>query len=452
MMWSVREKLIVLSSAAWLTGLACGKETARPGKAHNAEAELPLPCAVSAIFESRCQSCHSATPSAGAPMSLVSWDDLQRPAASHAGRKVWQLVGERIHDRKRPMPPLDWPALTPEEVEAMDRWVAAGAPAGTEMCAAGMPAPGVNVPPVLPCQATEIYAAHAPLAADLGFAVPGKRQNGGDVTVCFSFVRSEGAAAQAVAWGPVLSDPRVVHHMSLFATSDPVQDGAIGPCRLQNATYLMGWEPGRSHTILPEDVGLELPSRGSRGMILEVHYHNAQDHKIVDSSGMAICGADQPRPLTAGIVTLGTEDILVEALQPGEAVGLCPSSVTGRFTGPLRVLATAPHMHDTGVSIETRVVRPDGSELVLAPARPWDSHRQPLFEHNPPAEVQPGDTLVTTCRYSNDKPHPVGFGPRVIDEMCYSYNLVYPLSALPAALEQAPLRLCDCPTGESCGF
>jgi hypothetical protein len=416
-------------------------------------AHAGLPCGVAAVLRNRCQSCHGASPVLGAPMALTTWDDLQKPAVTDPSRPVWQLVQARMMDEARPMPPPPFPPLEAEEVRALDAWLTDGAHQASETCdssADPAPPPADPVDSKPPCASPETYLAHGPLAPEDGFPVPGRGDHGGDVTVCFRFVRPVGAAGQAIAWRPVLDDKRVVHHINLYATPDPVEDGTSGPCRFDNATYLMGWEPGRPDTVLPDDVGLEMPARGARGIILEVHYHNAFGYHALDRSGMAICTTDSPRPYLAGILTAGTKRIEVPARGSAQATGLCPSSVTGAMTGPLHVLATAPHMHAIGKTLQTEIVHPDGSVEMLAPPTPWDPAHQPLFQHQPAKDINPGDVLRTTCQYTNPADRPVLFGPRAVDEMCYSFNLVYPISALPAGLDQAPLRLCDCPDGQAC--
>jgi hypothetical protein len=413
-----------------------------------------IPCGAAAALRDRCQGCHSAMPTLGAPMALVTWDDLQKPSPSDPGKTTWQVAHARLMDEMRPMPPPPFPPLQAEEVRALDSWLEAGAPRAGDSCDSMAPAPPSEVDDdKLPCTADETYLAHGPLAPEDGFPVPGRGDHGGDVTVCFRFVRPEGAAGQAVAFRPVLDDKRVVHHINLYATPDPIEDGTSGPCRFDNATYLMGWEPGRPNTVLPDDVGLEMPARGSRGIILEVHYHNAFGYHSLDRSGMAICTTTTPRPYTAGVVTAGTKLISVPARASATATGLCPSSVTAGITEPLHVLTTAPHMHAIGRTLQTEIVHPDGTTEVLAPATPWDPAHQPLFQHLPFKDINPGDELRTTCTYDNPADRPVLFGPRAVDEMCYSFNLVYPITALPPALDAAPLRLCDCPAdGSPCPF
>jgi hypothetical protein len=445
--WPALELTFILLIAQCVTGCQAGafptsgvEVTTLPGR---------LPCGVTTALRTRCQSCHSSAPVLGAPMPLVTWDDLQKPAPTDPTRPVWQLVRERLMDQMRPMPPPPFPPLEAEEVRALDVWLAQGAPETTDSCEGAEPAaappPEVDDGPA--CQATESYLAHGPLAPDDGFPVPGAGDHGGDVTVCFRFVRPPGAAAQAVAWRPVIDDKRVVHHINVYATSDPIEDGTSGPCRFENATYLMGWEPGRPNTKLPDDVGLEIPARGSRGIILELHYHNAFGYHALDRSGMAICTTDTPRPFTAGVLTAGTQNIRVPARESAVAVGMCPASVTAGLSEPLHVLASAPHMHAIGKTLRTEIVHPDGNVEVLAPPTPWDPAHQPLFQHQPAKDILPGDVLRTICSYDNSTDRPVLFGPRAVDEMCYSFNLVYPITALPRKLNEAPLRLCDCPDG-----
>jgi hypothetical protein len=379
-------------------------------------------------------------------MSLVTWEDLQKPAPSDPRRAVRELSRERLDDSVRPMPPP--PAmLGADERNALDDWLDAGAPPYPNGCmVSAVPPLQIEAPP---CASPEVYRAHG-LATDQSFQIPVSPENGGDLTVCFSFTRPSGPQALAVGWAPVIDTGEIVHHINLYAVASPDPESGGVPCRIDRATYLMGWEPGRPNTVLPADIGLELPSDGASGLMLEVHYHHASTGQT-DRSGMAFCTTAEPRRLVAAMLTAGTDQIAVPALaRHGAATGHCPASVTSELSEPLHVLSSAPHMHQLGTSLTTQIVHADGTVDVAAPPDPWDPHRQPLYLHQPPLEIRPGDELFTTCLYANPTDHPVRFGPRATDEMCYSYNLVYPVSALPPRLNQAPLRLCDCPDGVPC--
>ena len=79
-----------------------------------------LPCGVSKVLASACQNCHGAMPIGGAPMSLVTYADLMKPAVTQPNKKVYELVQTRVHDSMRPMPPTG--ALSAADLAAIDEW------------------------------------------------------------------------------------------------------------------------------------------------------------------------------------------------------------------------------------------------------------------------------------------------------------------------------------------
>ena len=101
--------------------------------------KTPLPAEIDDIVERRCRMCHSDPPRMYAPFPLVTWEDVQRLRSKKTGEPVYEVIGRRIHDTKRPMPPLpapslsdseraDWPKLTGEEIDTLDAWIADCAP------------------------------------------------------------------------------------------------------------------------------------------------------------------------------------------------------------------------------------------------------------------------------------------------------------------------------------
>jgi hypothetical protein len=86
--------------------------------------ESGLPCDVAALLATYCVSCHGAPPAAGAPMSLVTFADLTRPARSNPGVVVAAMALMRMRDATRPMPPA--PAVGPSDAQiaAFSNWVA----------------------------------------------------------------------------------------------------------------------------------------------------------------------------------------------------------------------------------------------------------------------------------------------------------------------------------------
>ena len=93
-----------------------------------------LPCDVQAILAANCQSCHGLWPAGGAPMSLVTYDDLIAPAKSDPTRSVAELCVARIQSATAPMPPTP-PPMSSADIATLQNWVAAGMPMGD--CVAG---------------------------------------------------------------------------------------------------------------------------------------------------------------------------------------------------------------------------------------------------------------------------------------------------------------------------
>ena len=82
-----------------------------------------------------CVSCHDAEGSSGSPMPLLTYEDMVADAVLTDGKKVYETVGTRVHDTKRPMPPKQ--KLTAAELAIIDEFVAAKAPEGDDPTCGG---------------------------------------------------------------------------------------------------------------------------------------------------------------------------------------------------------------------------------------------------------------------------------------------------------------------------
>src|SRR5581483_8969078 len=93
-----------------------------------------LPCDVSAILATRCQSCHQRPALFGAPMPLLTWSDTQAIPPMDTV-PAWKAIKTKVTAGL--MPPAGAPggALTDAEKTALLDWVDAGAPQGSGACA-----------------------------------------------------------------------------------------------------------------------------------------------------------------------------------------------------------------------------------------------------------------------------------------------------------------------------
>jgi mono/diheme cytochrome c family protein len=88
-----------------------------------------IPCDVAALLADACVSCHGATPTAGAPLSLMTYDDLAAPYESAPDMTIAEVALLRMKSTKRPMPPTA--RLDDDRVAVLERWVAAELPRGS---------------------------------------------------------------------------------------------------------------------------------------------------------------------------------------------------------------------------------------------------------------------------------------------------------------------------------
>jgi len=406
-----------LVACAVASAAGCGDVTDAPATATGA-----LPAEVARVLQSSCVSCHAPTPRYGAPMPLVTYADTQRAAPSAPGRKVWELMGERVHDVARPMPPT---RLVAPDLAVIDAWVAARAPACTgAACGAVNPNPTSNTP-TLPCAEPRTFAAHAP-GTTARHTVPGAS---GNTNRCFAFRSPFATPTQATAFGPRIDNTSVLHHMILFSTETAQRDGAVFDCdgnMPRDARFVTGWAPGNPGSVMPPDVGLLLPDAGS-WFILQVHYWNLQGGPVDDASGLSMCTTTELRTHSAAVTTLGSLDIAIPARTPSHTVtGRC----TPALTEPVHILGNGPHMHRMGASLRTEILRGgvDNTRRMLVDVPSYSFDAQVQYRSD--ELVMPGDVLETRCTYRNTSDRTVYFGERTEDEMCFNFVLAWPAGAL----------------------
>jgi len=89
-------------------------------------------CRVQSLFESHCGSCHSSSPPAAVPVSLVTYDDLMAPAPSDASLRVIDVSLARMRSTTERMPPAPAPPLAQEDLAFIEQWVQQGADANCD--------------------------------------------------------------------------------------------------------------------------------------------------------------------------------------------------------------------------------------------------------------------------------------------------------------------------------
>lgn len=378
-----------------------------------------IPCAQQQILVTKCGQCHGATPSFGAPIPLVTLEDLRAYGAG---------VVERIGDLQRPMPQPPLPPLSAQERELLTQWIRQGAPAG-EACDGPIEGgdPGEVMPdptPALDCDYDLELTAHGNSAPNdtSPFSVPHQT----DLYMCYTFDVPWNTPVHGLAFTPIIDDERVLHHYLLYAVdSGGNANGDVRACNGQHpgAALIAGWAPGGNPSVMPEGVGLEMPRPGGR-FILEIHYHNQAGHRdALDRSGVRVCATNTLRPNTAATHWLGTEGILFAGGGTHQSRGTCRP----RANAPINVISASPHMHKRGRRMASIIHRQGGGQDVLID-QPFDFENQLIYPT--PTVINPGDRIETTCTFDNSVGGVARFGPRTEDEMCYNFVVAWPVGGM----------------------
>ncbi len=112
------------------TGLGTGLTPTATGTG-NGNAGGGLPCDVQTLLMNRCQTCHGATPVAGVPSSLVTYQNLTGPSKSDPTKTLAVMAVSRMQNTTLPMPPRPGTPATAAETSMLQAWIAAGYPTGS---------------------------------------------------------------------------------------------------------------------------------------------------------------------------------------------------------------------------------------------------------------------------------------------------------------------------------
>jgi hypothetical protein len=210
--------------------------------------------------------------------------------------------------------------------------------------------------------------------------------------------------------------PNGTHHtvIELLDTPEGPDDPSF-PCSGEFGQF---WASGAGTPalVLPDGVGLLAPA-GSQ-LRLSLHLFNASDTAISGTSGLDIIRLDPSQVVhTASVAYHGPFAFSIPATNT-------PYTVNDSTTlGAKTLVAIFPHMHQLGTYFRATVQHGSDPALTL-----WDEAFQfNSQEFSPLAEipVQAGDTLHTSCTWTNDTGSPVGWGQSSNAEMCFSILMSY---------------------------
>ncbi|HZI67835.1 MAG TPA: ascorbate-dependent monooxygenase [Thermoanaerobaculia bacterium] len=387
------------------------------------EAPVTFSNQVVRILQARCQACHRT--GGIAPFSLTSYGDA-----------FVNRVNIVLQTSQRHMPPWhvdsscaayeDDPSLTQAEIDALARWVSAGAPQGDPR---DLPEPRVFPDGWELGPPDSVLTMPEPMTPDF---------KDGDVYRCFvlptSFPEDRFVSAVEVAPG----SRRMVHHVILFVDTaggarqlDAAQAGPGytcfgGPGFDVSATSasLGGWVPGNRPRPLPDGVGMPLPKGAD--VVMQVHYSERSGVEEPDVSSVGLYfakSAVRKRLLFAPVIN---QSFTIPAgASNHEVTASIPFLPFG-----VHVLNVTPHMHLLGKTMKVTATLPDGRQVCLVDVPDWDFHWQGTYTYKTPVALPFGTRIDLSAHYDNssendhnpnDPPKDVRWGEGTADEMCIAF-------------------------------
>lgn len=354
------------------------------------------------ILQTRCQPCHR--PGEIGPMPLVSYDQT-RPWA--------KAIVDAVKTGK--MPP--WYSdkccgefspghtLKPEEIAAIEQWVAAGALEGKKK-------EGPR-----PIQWTSDWKIDGPsvvISLPHSFEVPTNAKIDPQYVI-LPIDLAEDKWASAIEIHP--SDRSIVHHAVLYVrnkesawlrnvprlTMYSPPSGSPTPEEPQ-ADILAVYAPGSPAAIWPEGMGKKLPAGSD--LVLEIHY-TAKKTPASDRTSIGINFLKE-RPAHR-VLTLQMQNRAI-VIPPGASD--YHASVSGVMPRDVFLLGMFPYMHARGTAFEYAVVRPDGKQDTVLRVKPYDSSWQVSYPLKTPRFLPKGTKLVWTGYFDNSANNPRNPDPK----------------------------------------
>lgn len=398
-----------------LLQLLAGEAVARPettpvgcfiARVHKPQADADVTYAqhIAPLLNRRCVECHRQGDIA--PFALTDYDEVSGWA---------ETIAEVVRENR--MPPwhaspehgqfANDRALTGDEKQLIQRWVAAGAPAGN-----------LEQLPEPPRFASGWGLSQSPDViipmADKPFNVPAT----GAVRYQYFVVDPGLKEDRWIKASEVLPGNRaVVHHVLVFVQ----QPGERG--RISVDGFLASYVPGLRPPHYPEGMAKRLP--GGSKLIFQVHYTPV--------------GTPQTDICKLGLVFADEADVRYEVITASasqRSLQIKPGLADQAFEAlskpapvEVQLLSFMPHMHLRGQAFRYEAVLPDGSRDVLLDVPRYDFNWQTEYVLAEPLRLPPGSRIACRGVYDNspenlNNPDPtatVGWGDQTWDEMLVGY-------------------------------
>ena len=215
--------------------------------------------------------------------------------------------------------------------------------------------------------------------------------------------------------------PAGTHHSVLMVGAPDQADGTTECTSALTRPAIYGSGVGTQQLDLPDGVALHI--KPGQQLLLNLHLFNAGDSPMTGTSGIDFLPIDPSQVMhEAGVVLAGTQSFTIPDGGVSTQVGTCTTPATGSAT----VFAVAPHMHLLATHMKITYADAAGANQRVLHDADYSFDDQRYDSLTPALITTPGSKLTVSCTYENHTGHPVSFGERTEDEMCYALTFVYP--------------------------
>ena len=386
---------------------------------------------IAPLIYSKCAPCHH--PGAAAPFSLLTYQDVHKRAAQIAAATKSRYMPPWLPEE----PPeagfgnfQDDRRLTPDQIEAIQAWVHAGAPEG----------PSADLPPV-PSFDNDWQLGQPDLVLDSSIPVE-LPAAGPDLywNVIFTPNLTARRWVRAIEIRPGL--PRVVHHANLLidrlgsarlhekstGRGFPGMDLEIGRSPFDLDGNFLFWKPGNAPHIEPDGFAWHLDP--GNDLVLNMHLQPSGKPEHVRPS-IGLYFTDHPQTKFPLLVELENDQALDI---PAEEKNF---AVADSFSLPLDadILAVYPHAHYLGHLLEAYATLPDSTRKSLIRIPGWDPNWQAVYYFHDPLFLPKGSIIHMRYLYDNSAANPrnpnhppkhVLAGNQATDEMAHLWLQILP--------------------------
>ncbi len=380
---------------------------------------------IAPILNEHCVSCHR--PDAVAPFSLSTYAEVRARA-----RMVANVTQRRVMPPWKPAPGVarfrGERRLSGDQIDLIQRWVAAGAPEGDPDRVPEPPSwPAgwmrgkpdlvvtMDAPYLLPAAGEDAYR---------NFVVPVPTTSARFVDA----IELKPATTRGIHHARILTD-RSGSARRLDA-ADPVpgyNDRHVDRARPPDGHFL-GWAPGTVPNEVPDNLAWRLEP--DTDLVLKTHLVPRGESTPVQVS-VGLFFADTAPTAMPAVVQLGSQSIDIPA-------GASAHVVEDRYRLPAAVdlLAVYPHAHFLARQMQANAILPDGAVRPLIRIDDWDFAWQDEYRYVEPVRLPVGTEVVMRFVFDNSARNPnnpsrpprrVRFGSQSTDEMAELMLQVLPV-------------------------